>query len=160
MRIIGIDPGNVESAIAYFDGERCEFLKTGNDNLILTLHKWITEKRPDMIYIEGMQSFGMAVGQSVFETAYFIGQIQMWKQLSHYHVKMEMIFRKDVKIHHCNSMKAKDGNIRQALIDRFGEPGTKNNPGLLYKCSKDMWSAVAIAVMGYDRLTQNAPAKE
>ena len=154
MKVIGIDPGNTESAIAYFDGEKFDFTKTENDVFLIVLDAMIKEKSPDMIFIEGIQSFGMAVGATVFETAYFIGELKMWMKLLHENTKYQIIFRKDVKMHHCNSMKAKDGNIRQALIDRFGEPGKKNSPGLLYGCKADMWSAVAIAVMGYDRLTK------
>jgi hypothetical protein len=52
-------------------------------------------------------------------------------------------------------MRAKDSNIRQALIDRFGEPGTKKVPGLLYGIKKDEWSALALGVFWHD--TQNRP---
>ena len=41
-------------------------------------------------------------------------------------------------------MKAKDSNIRQALIDRFGPVGTKKNPGWFYGVSKDVWAAIAV----------------
>jgi hypothetical protein len=50
----------------------------------------------------------------------------------------ELVYRRDVKLHHCHSAKAKDANITQALIDRFapGVPnrgkGTKAEPGWFY----------------------------
>lgn len=153
MKVIGIDPGNTESAIAYFDGEKFNFGKAGNMELFHLLRGMLMYS-PDAVFIEGMRTMGMPVGATVFETAYFIGEVKMWMKMNAPLVPFNMIFRGDVKMHHCNSMKAKDGNIRQALIDRFGEPGKKNSPGLLYGCKADMWSAVAIAVMGYDRLTQ------
>lgn len=74
-------------------------------------------------------SYGMAVGKEVFETCVWIGrfiEIAIFKN-----IEVEYIYRKDEKMNLCNSMKAKDSNIRQALIDRFGEVGTKKNPRLV-----------------------------
>ena len=59
-------------------------------------------------------------------------------------------YRKQIVMHHCNDARAKDKNIRQAMIDRFGEPGTKKNPGGTYGISKDIWSALAIAAYALD----------
>jgi len=56
------------------------------------------------------------------------------------------VYRKEVKIYLCGSMKAKDPNIRQALIDRLGDPGTKKNPGPTYGVKSHAWSALAVAV--------------
>jgi hypothetical protein len=49
-------------------------------------------------------------------------------------------------------MKAKDGNIRQALIDRFGVVGTKKNQGWFYGFSGDIWSAYAVGITYKDKL--------
>ena len=94
-------------------------------------------------------SYGMPVGATVFETCVWIGRfVQAVTERS----KVEPIFvyRKDEKMALCHSMKAKDGNIRQALIDRFGVVGTKKNPGWFYGVSKDVWSAIAVGVTFYD----------
>lgn len=51
----------------------------------------------------------------------------------------------------CNSMKAKDSNITQALIDLFAKDtpnkgkGTKKEPGYFYGFKKDVWQAFAVA---------------
>jgi hypothetical protein len=61
-----------------------------------------------------------------------------------------------VKMHLCGNTRAKDGNIRQALLDRFGPGkaiacGTKKQPGPLYGVSKDVWQALALAVTWSDQ---------
>ena len=55
----------------------------------------------------------------------------------------------------CKTMKAKDSNIRQALIDRFGEVGTKNKQGWFYGFKKDIWSAYAIGITYVDLKERN-----
>lgn len=83
----------------------------------------------DKVIIEMIASYGMAVGKEVFDTCVWIGR---FKQISESQdIEVEYIYRKDEKINICNSMKAKDSNIRQALIDRFGGVGTKKNPRLV-----------------------------
>jgi hypothetical protein len=60
------------------------------------------------------------------------------------------VYRREVKTNLCGSMKAKDGNVRQALIDRFGGKekaiGKKKTPGPLYGFSADVWQALAVAI--------------
>jgi hypothetical protein len=87
----------------------------------------------------------MPVGKEVFETAEWIGRF-LQKASGCKFDTYTKIYRKDVKINLCQSMKAKDSNIRHALIDRFGPVGVKKNPGWFYGVSKDIWSAVAIGV--------------
>ena len=93
------------------------------------------------LVVEGIASYGMPVGAEVFETCIWIGRF-IESHLGMY----RLIYRKDVKMHLCGSMRANDAAIRQRLIDIFGPPGTKKNPGKLYGISKDMWSALALAV--------------
>jgi hypothetical protein len=68
--------------------------------------------------------------------------------------------RRDVKLHLCGSVKANDGNIRQALIDRFASEqrnsgkGVKNEPGFFYGFHSDIWQAMGLAVYWMD--TQKA----
>ncbi len=140
MHILSIDPGTFDSAFVYWDAEKKEIIDKGIlKNLdILT---YIQEATYDALVIEAIASYGMPVGKEVFTTCIWIGRF--W-QASHYPV--HLIYRKEVKSFLCGSMKAKDGNIRQALIDLVGPQGTKKAPGPTYKVHADEWSALALAV--------------
>jgi hypothetical protein len=148
MNILAIDPGNKESAYCKWNGEKIKvFGKCANEELKGRLHS----ADDCIVVIEMVQSFGMAVGREIFETVLFIGQLM--EVCNWCKIPCHLIYRKDVKIHFCNSMKAKDSNIRQALIDRFGDKGTKAKKGLTYGISKDVWSAFAISVFYYDTMS-------
>ena len=102
----------------------------------------------DLLVIEMIASYGMPVGKEVFDTCVWIGRfIQQAKEVGKAY---QYIYRKDEKMNICNSMKAKDSNIRQALIDRFGEVGTKKNQGWFYGFKADVWSAYAVGITYID----------
>jgi hypothetical protein len=156
---LGIDPGTTKTAFTLLsvDGGNYSILEKGkvdNEDMLTILrgHGFgILGTRGDKdarIYIEGMQSYGMAVGKETFETCYLIGRILEIAEF--FNIDITMLFRKDIVQHHCLTTKAKDKNVRAALIERFGDPGKKASPGMLYGVSSDMWSSTAIAVMGAD----------
>jgi hypothetical protein len=151
MIITAIDPGNIQSAYVTWDGKKIiskDILP--NADLIYCIPSHSTK-----LCIEMIASYGMPVGATVFETCVWIGRfIELWQVISLRPIH-ELIYRKDVKMHHCNSTRAKDSNIHQALVDRFGDKGTKKNPGLTYGLSKDMWAAFAIATYAYDKYLVN-----
>jgi len=151
MILLAIDPGPTLSAYLVLETEGYQIIDKGkvdNDKLM----ELVKTGYFDMMAIEVMQSFGMGVGQSVFETAYYIGRLmQIAEGLGS---KVRKVYRSEVKMHHCHTMKAKDTNIRTVLIDRFGEPGTKKNPGVTYGITKDTWSALAIATFVADTMNQ------
>lgn len=149
MRILAIDPGTRESAYIVFDSEeppsRCEHDKIENARMI----RVIGRTPCDALAVEMVQSFGMAVGASVFETCVWIGRfIQAYNWFTP--GEATRIYRSEVKSHLCHSSRAKDANIRQALIDRFGAPGKKKDPGGTYGIKGDVWSALAVAVVFLD----------
>jgi hypothetical protein len=156
MIILAIDPGTEESAFALWDNKEEKLYDKGilrNIDLLEKLEYLSKDKNIDChVAIEMIQSYGMPIGKETIETVYWIGQfMHAWKNKN----PAVLIFRKDIKLHHCQSMKAKDANIRQSLIDRFGDPGVKKNQGKLYGVSKDVWSAVAIAVYYGDKHEAN-----
>lgn len=148
--ILSIDPGNMESAYCVIDKETykpIEFGKIKNeelrDKLISDLHYYHIES----FAIEMIASYGLAVGKEVFETCVWIGRfIECFKCPFTWY-----IYRKEEKMNLCGSMKAKDSNIRQALIDRFGVVGTKREKGWFYGFKKDIWSAYAVGVTFLDK---------
>ena len=147
MLILGIDPGTTKSAWVLWDNEKEDIILRSideNAHLAGRFTGLCKEFQDAEIAIEMVASYGMAVGKEVFETCVWIGVFleALMADIPSRH----FVYRKDVKLNLCESVKAKDANIRQALIDRFGDPGSKKNPGKLYGVSKDLWSALAVAV--------------
>ena len=109
----------------------------------------------DALAIEMVASYGMAVGASVFETCVWAGRfIERWSAVSAAG-SVTQVYRREVKLHICGSAKAKDANVRQALIDRYGGKakaiGRKATPGPLYGMSGDCWSALGVAITAAER---------
>ena len=152
MRLLAIDPGPEQSAALTYDTDKAQpiaWMKCANDvvrNLITSADD------VDHLAIEGLASYGMPVGAEVFETAYWIGGfIERWLFGRPYSPRPRLIYRKDVKLHICGNTRAKDANVRQALIDRYGPGkeravGLKKSPGPLYGLTSDCWSALAVAI--------------
>ena len=156
--ILAVDPGNEESAYCVIDKKTykpIEFGKIKNEALL----DYIFDDLPDgvdTLVIEKVASYGMAVGATVFDTCIWTGRIvQNYLDFtSVYHQKVEYIYRKEEKMNLCNSMKAKDSNIIQALIDRFGVVGTKKEKGWFYGFKKDIWAAYAVGVTYLDKIKE------
>ncbi|NTU49903.1 MAG: hypothetical protein HGA87_03275 [Desulfobulbaceae bacterium] len=149
-RILAIDPGNTHSAFVVYEPMNVvEHGKVSNDDMLLLLLQDYNPAQFDDMVVEMIASYGMAVGKTVFETCVWIGRfMQCWNG------QCKLAYRKDIKTHLCGSTKAKDANIRQALIDYFPpsgqgaipQIGNKANPGPLYGITKDRWAALAVAV--------------
>lgn len=154
MRILAIDPGNTESGYALIDSITCEPYDVGKI-MNTDLRDKIMDGGYDYVAIEMIASYGMPVGKEVFETCVWIGRYLEVAQTS----DVELTYRKDIKLHHCHTTKAKDSNITQALIDRFASgvgnhgKGSKANPGWFYGFKADIWAAYALAVYTADTIT-------
>jgi hypothetical protein len=156
-QILAIDPGPSLSAFALLreDGWPVDIGITDNESLLHTL-RWSEGcifDASDMA-IEMVACYGMPVGAEVFDTCVWIGKFaEAWSGGGDYNV--HYVFRKDVKMNLCNNMRAKDSNIRQALIDRYGGKekgvGKKDKRGPLYGAKKDIWAAIAVGVTFLDK---------
>ena len=149
MKILAIDPGNEYSGYVIMDSESykpIDFGKPKNEDIldeIMYYHDF------DECVIEMVASYGMPVGKEVFETCVWIGRFKQ-ECITQRYCQPKLIYRKDVKINLCGTTKAKDANITQALKDRFGDKGTKKNPGWFYGFAADVWQAYALGVTYLD----------
>ena len=148
--ILAIDPGTTESGWCVFDGT--SVVNSGilsNQRMRIAIQD---SKAFDLLAVEMIASYGMPVGREVFETCVWIGRFLESSRLGLQRVPEDakLIYRKDVKLHLCGSLRAKDANIRQALIDRLGPVGTKKEPGPLYGVKSHAWAALAVAVTAFD----------
>lgn len=144
MILLGIDPGPEKSYWLKWDTENQIITKRGvffNPDFFILFPT-------DIVVIEDIECFGMPVGKSVFETAKAIGRFL--QQADDHGIRIIQVYRREIKLHFCNSVRAKDSNIRQAILDRFGGKekaiGNKKNPGVLYGIKKDWWSALALCL--------------
>lgn len=139
--ILAIDPGTTQSGWVRFDGRRVlESGVLGNSYLLAR----IAASVDDVLAIEQIEAMGMAVGRETFETVHWSGRFhQAWRQPD----SVRRVTRRQVKLGLCGSMRAKDPNIRQALIDMLGEPGVKARPGPTYGVVSHAWAALAVAVI-------------
>jgi hypothetical protein len=145
MRILAIDPGPTESAFVHLrDGEIVDKGKAVNDDLI----DFLRDTFVDVLVIEKIASYGMPVGEEVFETVYWSGRFAQLAMLDE--TVIERIPRLKVKLHLCKSPKANDSNIRQALIDRYGGIQATKKGGALHGVSKDIWAALAVGLTYLD----------
>lgn len=157
--ILAIDPGNTQSGyvVVEHDGEEIrrvlEAGKIENPAVTDMLDRKLYANCMD-VAIEMVQGMGQTVGQEVFDTCVWIGRF--WEiALRSGGYEPKRIYRREEKLYLCGCLSAKDKNIRQALIDRYGVVGTKANPGFFYvngvKFAKDMWAAMAVAVTYFDK---------
>jgi hypothetical protein len=147
--ILAIDPGPEQSALVVWDGTSL-LEKMYADNL-LVLYRLKQAENDSPLVIEQIASYGMSVGQSVFETCYWSGRFAE----AYGAARVHRVPRLQVKMHLCHDSRAKDGNIRQALLDRFGGKekaiGKKASRGPLYGVSGDIWAALALAITFWDQ---------
>jgi hypothetical protein len=146
--VLAVDPGSEQSAFVLWDGRQVlEHQRVSNGFVLAYV---VTERfavRPTLV-VEQVESFGMAVGAEVFDTVWWAGRFhQAWTLRG---FRAERLPRSAVKLHLCGSRRAKDTNIRQALIDKFGGKeravGSSINPGPLYGVKADEWAALAVAI--------------
>lgn len=147
--ILAIDPGTTESAVVLYDviAKRPLYAeKLPNLEVLAFLGLAV----PAPLAIEMVASYGMAVGAEVFETCVWIGRFAMHREAAYPWSETRLVYRREVKLHICGDSRARDANIRQAIIDRYGGKaaaiGLKKTPGPLYGLTGDCWQALGVAI--------------
>jgi hypothetical protein len=160
IELVAIDPGTTHSGWVSLDGNGY-VVRAGvlaNEVLLEQLGQSLEEHRQTLA-IEWVSSFGMPVGREVFETCRWVGRFQ---EAWHTPRDVVLITRAEVKRSLCNSARAKDPNVRQALIDLYPptgggsvpQIGTAKRRGPLYGVSSHAWSALAVAVVASGRFAK------
>lgn len=152
--VYAVDPGPERSALVVL----------GSDLSIVGAHLWENDALlrelwrnvaplGSQLVVERIESYGKPVGVEVFDTCIWTGRfIEAWRGVRpSMQDAWSLLPRRAVKLHLCDSPRATDATIRQALIDRYGPGrekaiGTKRNPGPLYGIKADLWAALALGI--------------
>jgi hypothetical protein len=151
MLTLALDPGTTQTGWVEYDDDSQRVLDSGVMPNAEILELIECPSRAHRLVIEMIASYGMPVGREVFETCVWIGRFQQaWRDPD----AVTLVYRKDVKLHLCGTPRAKDPNVRQAIIDLFPatgggktpQIGTKAQPGPLYGVSSHAWPALGVAI--------------
>lgn len=152
--LLAIDPGPEQSAYVLYDTQQKVPISWDKlpSSALCDFVGYLAARDGYSLAVEMIASYGMPVGAEVFETCVWIGRFEdRWHRGADFSKRSRRVFRRDVKHHLCNSAKATDANVRQALIDRYGPGkekaiGLKATPGPLYGLTGDCWAALGVAV--------------
>jgi len=146
--VLGLDPGTERSALVELDDGTVKLAEIFENEKMLSLLRELGPQNRMVIsrlVIEEFESFGMIVGREVFEAVFWSGRFaEAWGG------QFEPLSRRKVKLHLCGDSRAKDPNVRQALIDRYGGKESIRKGGPLYGVHKDCWSALALCTVWED----------
>ena len=142
--ILAIDPGTKASGwVRYHVGGRVLEAGIWENHALLEALNGDLGGASDVLAIERFEARGMAVGDESIVTILWAGRFQQaWRSPE----SVVLIKRSAVKTCLCGSQRAKDANVRQALIDLLGPPGTKLSRGPTYGVSSHAWAALGVAV--------------
>ena len=154
-RIAGIDPGPTHSGLVRLTtGEHGHWppavtfaaKEMSNADLLASL----TETACDLVVCEWLVTYkNAAIGASVLDTALLVGRI-----IERSTAPVRLITRPDIGRELCQSGRAKNAQLRAAILEMYpatgggkdGRLGTSKAPGPLYSVSSHAWSALAAAL--------------
>jgi hypothetical protein len=151
--MLALDPGTRVSGWVVFDGRRVVLSGTDpNERVLAMLEGDLDCAPPDVLAVERFEARGMAIGDDSVRTVLWTGRFwQAWRDPD----AVRLVKRSEVKLALCGTSRAKDANIRAALIDLFGGKeeaiGRKKTPGPLYGVSGHAWAALSVAVIAWER---------
>ena len=151
-KVLAIDPGPFVSGWVVYDmvAETVDNHGIDNNDALVFMIEPGMDKWPiaNHIAIERFEARGMPIGESSIETIIWTGRFaQAWSSC------VNWVRRRDVKLHLCGTMRAKDSNINAVLGDRFSAgqgmraaKGLKKSPGPLYGMKSHSLAALAVAL--------------
>lgn len=156
MKLLCVDQGTTTSGVVVLEKEG-EILYKNSEFDNYKFVKAIEEgwfDYTDLMVIEKIESQGMAVGQTTFETCVWAGRMIEAYLKNSKAKSFAFVPRREVKMTICGDSRAKDKNIRQAILDMYPatgagkipQIGTKKKPGMLYGVSSHAWSALAVGI--------------
>jgi len=147
--VLGLDPGPEITGWFVWDSESRRGVVHGYDpnETVLSILREVSEDERVVFACEQVVSYGMPVGASVFEMCVWMGRFWQVVDPRPFH----MVSNSAVRAHLCRTHKAKDANVKAALIEKFGPVGTKKKPGPFYGVSGHVWSAAGVAVTYADQ---------
>jgi hypothetical protein len=146
MKLLAIDPGNKESGYVIIGqaapSSRLLFEITEHGNIPnFELLKIIQNNLEgiDTGLVEMIQSYGMSVGETVFDTCRWIGKFEL--RMLDNSWKTALIKRKEIVNYHCSSAAVKnpDSLIRKRMIEKY----PKESKGV----TSHAWQALGLATM-------------
>jgi hypothetical protein len=157
LAVLAVDPGTTRSAICRLSpGGAPECERMENAALLRRLRGASECGDPAILVIEQVEHYGtgMPIGRDVLDTVDWSGRFcEAWERGGG---RVERLPRRAVKLNLCGTSRAKDPNIRQALIDRWGGKekaiGNAKAKGPLYGVFGDSWSALSVAVTYLDQI--------
>lgn len=147
MNILGIDPGSAESAYCLTRPDQTIACAGKLPNGEFTCFLRGLAGEVSAVAIEGIQSYGMAVGREVFDTCYQIGRtLQVCEDMR---IPITVYNRPEYAKAICGVGKVTDAVLRSSLMTRFGGDKRGEPLNLLKGCS-DKRSAFAVAIYHAD----------
>jgi hypothetical protein len=149
--LLAIDPGTTESGYVVYDGNSIlESGVTDNNNLI---QKVGIAEGISYLAIENITNYGSAVGRTTYQTCIWIGRFyQAWLSGRRNADTIMLVDRPAIKSYLCPKQRANDKTVIEALKTRYGDKGTKQDPGFTYGLKSHAWQAFALAVYCTDNL--------
>ena len=139
MIVLAIDPGNGQSGVVRFDGERVLYAGVIENPDVL---KIIADDNSDVLALELFVATNQRLGNESIETIHWGGRFH---QASGDPDSVMLIPRAQVKRALGLGHRDGDKQVRARLVELVGEKGTKANPGPCYGVKSHAWAALGVA---------------
>jgi hypothetical protein len=163
--ILGIDPGPVTSGVVLYDPVRGIVLEASAAMPTREVLEMVRAYRWDEwdlstchLSMEMIVSYGQRIGMETIGTIEYIGRIkEAWSRGDAFTTYKS---RPEIIAHLTGAKSASEKDVKFRLTELHpGGTGTKKSPGPLYGVTSHAWSAMAVAVVASDLLTQARKAQ-